>query len=150
MDIEFIKNISFALAAAWVAGTVVRKYRRFFEWEKTDNWQSFIQRVREEQRKDVQAQELMFGSRRATNRANLITFFFLVGLLFLLTSFPEFSMWIIGYLVIGFFVSRRVADDEKTADHERLLFGDRLWRRLYFALAWPFLFFLRKNKNTDT
>lgn len=147
MDINFLKNMSFILAAVLLAGILVRKYRRFFEWEKTDSWQTFIQRAVEEQRKDRLAQRLMFGSLSATNRANLINFFVLLGFSFFLARVPALLMWSIGYLAIGFFVSRRAAFDARTVEHGRLSFSDRLWIRLYFSLGWPFL--LWRNKKTD-
>ena len=132
MDVHHLKTLGFALAAMRVAGAVVRKYRHFFEWQEGDDWTRFIRRALSEQGKDAQAQLSMFGSPRATAGAYLVN---LIGLLGFMCSarVPVLMllMWI--YLLIGVWVSRRIAAGAQTAEHGRLSISDRLWFRLFFA-----------------
>ena len=131
-------NIGLALIAAVFAAILMWKYRRFFQWEKSDDWGTFYRRAREETQKDAQARLTMFGTLGATNRANLINFSILLCLLFLSTHTPYLLIVGTAYMAIGLLATRRFANSAKTPEHGRLLFADRLWFRLYFSWAWPF------------
>lgn len=136
MDINSLKIYGFALASLFLAGVFMRKFRHFFEWKKQDDWKTFWQRAIDEQKKDKQAQQTMFGSLGKTIIANLVNLVLMLYFIFSI-QISNLMFVICIYLAIGFFVSRKIAVSEKTINHNRLSFGDRLWFRLFFAWTWP-------------
>lgn len=137
MDITFLQNCILALMAMIVAGMLIAKYRRFFERKPGEPWPLFLQRAAEEKRRDAEARNTMFGSRSATNRANLLTFGLGVGFTYAVFNRPLMYVLLI-YLAVGFYVSRSRANAAKTSEYARLSISDRLWFRLYFAWTWIF------------
>jgi hypothetical protein len=52
------------------------------------------------------------------------------------SAVPALMLAMAIYLAIGFYVSRKAANNAKTAGHARLSIAGRLWFRLYFAWTW--------------
>lgn len=136
MDIDLLKNISFLVAAMIGAAIILVKFRHFLDRKSGEDWKSFLQRAVVEKNKDKEAQQTMFGSLGATNRANLIVLALMLAFAYSFTV-PALMCVMAIYLAIGFIASRKTANDAKTAGHARLSIADRLWFRLYFAWTWP-------------
>lgn len=136
MDLNLLKNILLLSAAMIGSALILRKYRHFLNWKSGDDWKSFLERAVAEGNKDNEAKQRMFGTQGATIRAHLIVLACTLTFAYSI-SVPALMLAMAVYLSIGFFVSRKTANNAKTASHDRLSISDRLWFRLYFAWTWP-------------
>jgi hypothetical protein len=137
MDIQLLKDCALLLTAMVASAMIVAKCRRFFERKPGEPWLSFFQRARDEQQKDHEARQTMFGTRPATIKADLVNLVLVLGST-LTVYHPSIMGMLFLYLLVGFYVSRSIAHASRTAEHARLTMSDRFWFRLYFAWIWIF------------
>lgn len=136
MDIETYKTLAYLLAAMIAAAMLVAKFRHLFDRRPGEDWRALLQRAVAEKEQEQAAQQLMFGSRGATIRAQLVVFGCSMAALYL-AFVPGLLLLLVIYFGTGLFVSRKPAKNAKGPDHERLSTSDRILFRLYFACTWP-------------
>ncbi len=80
----------------------------------------------------------MFGSRRATVIASCVNSFIVAAMLMSLVYTP-LKLTLFAHLVIGYFITKKIAADSKQPGHERLGLGHKIWYQLFYASIWPII-----------
>jgi len=140
-----ILQIAVGLVCFFMAGVIVYRFRHYLRpRNEGETMGEFVARTREEKRLDRIAKNEMLG--RWTITLNAASMVLLMAAVWLSKYETMVIYAVMGYLLIGFYVTKEAARAARRPDYVRLGLLDRFTYRMLFAWAWPFHFLKPKRE----
>ena len=141
--LQLIGQIVVCLVAAAI---IMHSLRHFFRPRK--NGQSlteFIEEASKEGQLDQRAKFQMLGTH--TKLINAVQFLLMLATLWCTRYWTPLPIWVVAYLAIGFWATRKPAALNRRPDYERLAVYDRFQYRLSYAWFWPAYMYFRLKRT---
>lgn len=144
---EFVMTGLTLVSSLIASAMFMRRFRRYFQpRHKGESLRQFIKRARADEKLDTAAVVHMFGANSIS--AHWINLLFVLAFLWSVSEGLVSGMAGLLYLAIGAVATNSVARSARQANYQRLRWSERIWFRLFFALAWPL--YIIKNRKPET